>query len=114
MGCCGSDRDYHVTSLYLRFHWATDLVAGAIAGGFVLRATIRADQSFRDRRPRETSGVASVDAPVHDVPDRVPAASAPASTNGPIDTHQTGWKGDPTGEDPGRRVIERERYQAGR
>lgn len=33
------------TSLYLRWHWATDLLGGAVAGGLVLRATVRADRA---------------------------------------------------------------------
>lgn len=32
------------TSLYLRWHWATDLLGGVIAGGLVLRATVRTDR----------------------------------------------------------------------
>ncbi|GAB3736531.1 hypothetical protein GCM10027590_48720 [Nocardiopsis nanhaiensis] len=31
-------------SIYLHFHWFTDLVAGMIAGGFALRLTIRLDR----------------------------------------------------------------------
>ena len=42
------------TSLYLGFHWATDLIAGVLIGGLVLRVTIAADHAG-DRRTRPRS-----------------------------------------------------------
>ncbi len=40
-------------SVYLHFHWFTDLVAGMIAGGFALRVTIRLDRMFPHGRTTE-------------------------------------------------------------
>ncbi|WP_231640927.1 phosphatase PAP2 family protein [Nocardiopsis sp. NRRL B-16309] len=40
-------------SIYLHFHWFTDLVAGMIAGGFALRVTIRLDRMFPHGRTAE-------------------------------------------------------------
>ncbi|MFV2195581.1 phosphatase PAP2 family protein [Nocardiopsis sp. LOL_012] len=42
-----------VVSVYLHFHWFTDLVAGMIAGGFALRVTIRLDRMFPHGRTAE-------------------------------------------------------------
>lgn len=63
------------TSLYLRFHWATDLVAGAIAGGLVLRAAIRVDQSVPEKRREPRMRLATF-------PDReyVPREPVPVAT----------------------------------
>lgn len=35
-----------LTSLYLQWHWATDLIGGFVAGGLVLRATITLDHTY--------------------------------------------------------------------
>lgn len=35
-----------LTSLYLQWHWATDLIGGLVLGGFVLRATVRLDRTY--------------------------------------------------------------------
>ena len=40
-------------SIYLHFHWFTDLVAGMLAGGFALRMTIRLDRMFPHGRTAE-------------------------------------------------------------
>lgn len=40
-------------SVYLHFHWFSDLVAGMIAGGFALRLTIRLDRMFPHGRTAE-------------------------------------------------------------
>ncbi len=39
-----------VTSVYLRGHWVSDLVAGYLVGGIVLQATIRVHAAVRRRR----------------------------------------------------------------
>ncbi len=40
-------------SVYLHFHWFTDLLAGMVAGGFALRVTIRLDRMFPHGRTVE-------------------------------------------------------------
>ncbi|GAA1453117.1 MULTISPECIES: phosphatase PAP2 family protein [Nocardiopsis] len=40
-------------SIYLHFHWFTDLVAGMLAGGFALRVTIRLDRMIPHGRTVE-------------------------------------------------------------
>nr|WP_184293199.1 phosphatase PAP2 family protein [Nocardiopsis algeriensis] len=40
-------------SIYLHFHWFTDLLAGMIAGGFALRLTVRLDRMFPSGRTVE-------------------------------------------------------------
>ncbi|OLT28709.1 phosphoesterase PA-phosphatase [Nocardiopsis sp. CNR-923] len=40
-------------SVYLHFHWFTDLLAGMVAGGFALRVTIRLDRMFPHGRTAE-------------------------------------------------------------
>lgn len=35
-----------LTSLYLQWHWATDLLGGFVAGALVLRATVTLDQTY--------------------------------------------------------------------
>ncbi|WP_017570323.1 phosphatase PAP2 family protein [Nocardiopsis halotolerans] len=40
-------------SIYLHFHWFTDLVAGMVAGGFALRVTIRLDRMIPSGRTKE-------------------------------------------------------------
>ncbi|QUX29236.1 phosphatase PAP2 family protein [Nocardiopsis akebiae] len=39
-----------IVSIYLHFHWFTDLMAGMVAGGFALRVTIRLDRMIPSGR----------------------------------------------------------------
>lgn len=53
-----------ISSIYLGWHWATDLMAGFVTGGLVLRATIYFNNMIPSRIPRATTMQYSFPQPV--------------------------------------------------
>lgn len=81
------------SSIYLGWHWATDLAAGVVTGGIVLRAVIYINDMFPERLPPPSDVSYSLHSPAkrpavrHPAPSPAPApkpSPAPAPAPAPV------------------------------